>query len=81
MDNVVDSNYIICNCSNKHVPKTHKLVKLVVNEVDIYLCPTSYYNLVSLREKWKSCDGEPPGSVRKHYSVFVQRLAKEMEMS
>lgn len=81
MNEVVDVQYRTCNCSNKHVPKPHKLIKVEIGEVEYYLCPTSYYNLTTLLDLWKSCNGEPPGSVRKHFSDYVQRLAKEDRFS
>jgi hypothetical protein len=76
---VVDIEYRTCNCSNKHVPKPHKLIKVEIGEAETeyYLCPTSYYNLTNLLDEWRMCNGEPPGSTRKHYSEYIQRLARE----
>jgi hypothetical protein len=81
VNEIVDIGYLVCNCSNKHVPKPHKLFKVEIGDSMYHLCPTSYYNLTSLLEKWESCNGEPPGSVRKHYSDFVQGLAKAKKFS
>lgn len=77
-NSVVDVEYRTCNCSNKHVPKPHKLIKVELGEAEVeyYLCPTTYYNLVKYLDLWSNGNGEPPGSVRKHFSEFVQRLAK-----
>lgn len=65
----------ICSCVGKHVPLPHKLVSVDVGEDSIYLCPTTYYNLLCLREEYARFRGTPPGNVRKHYSEFVQKLA------
>lgn len=73
---VVDTEYRTCNCSNKHVPKPHKFIKVEIAEVEYFLCPTTYYNLTHLLDLWRTGHGEPPGSVRKHFSEYVQRLAK-----
>lgn len=80
---VVNVEYRTCNCSNKHVPKPHKLIKVELGEAETeyYLCPTTFYNLRALLDLWRECHGEPPGSVRKHFSEFVQRLAKEDRFS
>lgn len=79
-EDVVNVEYRTCNCSNKHVPKPHKLIKVDWVGTDVYLCPTSYWNLRSLREQWYLCGGEPPGVVRKHYSEYIQSLAKTLEL-
>jgi hypothetical protein len=76
---VIDIEYRTCSCSSKHVPKPHKLFKVEIDGVEYFLCPTSFYNLTTLLEKWEC--GEPPGSVRKHYSEFVQGLAKLKKFS
>jgi hypothetical protein len=74
---IVDVHYRTCNCSNKHVPKPHKLYRWEFEDgSETFLCPTAYWNLQSLIEKWEAGNGQPPGSVRKHYSEFVQGLAK-----
>lgn len=64
-----------CSCVGKHVPLPHKLVSVEVGEDTIHLCPTTYYNLLCLREEYVRFKGTPPGNVRKHYSEFVQKLA------
>lgn len=73
---LVDIGYRTCNCSNKHVPKPHRLVRLVVDEVEYFLCPTSFDNLCKLESEWNILGHEPPGSFRKHFSDYIQRLAK-----
>jgi hypothetical protein len=78
---LVDIGYRTCNCVNKHVPKPHKLVKLVIDDVEYFLCPTSFYNLVRLEQEWEVLGAEPPGSFRKHFSDYVQKLAKMRRFS
>lgn len=73
---LVPTEYNTCNCTNKHVPKSHKLFRLDIDDASFYLCPTSFYNVVTLLEHWNKLGKEPPGSTRKHFSSYVQRLAK-----
>lgn len=61
----------ICSCVSKHVPLPIYLVKYE----EEYLCPSSYYNLLSLLEEFNRYGGTPPGWVCKHYSPFVRNLA------
>lgn len=61
-----------CLCVGKHVPLPHLLHQLDDGE---YVCPTTYCNVLSLLSEYRLHGGRPPGSVRKHYSDFVQRLA------
>lgn len=61
-----------CSCVGKHVPLPHKLVK--VDEV--YLCPTSYHNLLCLEAEYARFKGEPPGHIRKHFSDYIQSLVQ-----
>lgn len=65
-----------CECSTKHVPKP---VEFIFMEGK-WLCPTSACNLRTLLLEWDRYDGEPPGSVTKHYSAFVRALAKSARM-
>lgn len=78
---VVPIEYRTCNCSTKHVPKPHELIKVVIDEVEYFLCPTSFYNLVRLQQEWAILGKEPPGSTRKHFSDYIQRLAKLSQFS
>lgn len=73
---IVNSSNNICKCSGKHVPAPHRLYCLAGEGVVVYVCPTSYWNLVSLMEEFVCYDGNPPGSVQKHYSGFVKSLHK-----
>lgn len=67
---------INCECTTKHIPKPVNYV-----EIDgIQLCPTTACNLSALMLEWERHEGEPPGSVTKHYSRFVRALAKSKMM-
>lgn len=63
-----------CLCVGKHVPLPHNYVKVE----DVFLCPTSYSNLCEFLLEWDKYGGEPPGNVRKHYSDYIQELAKRI---
>lgn len=64
-----------CSCVGKHVPLPHKLITMEVDGEDIHLCPTTYHNLLCLKEEYIRFKGVPPGNIRKHYSEFVQKIA------
>lgn len=74
-----DMQAVKCECVGKHVPLPTQLVKYGgSNGVDmVWLCPTTHSNLGALLELYTKYDGVPPGSVRKHYSEYVQRLASD----
>jgi hypothetical protein len=40
----------------------------------MYVCPTTYHNMVTFNRLQ-----DPPGSVRKHFSDFVQRVAPMLD--
>lgn len=61
-----------CICCTKHIPLPHLLHEMDNGE---YLCPTTYCNVLSLLSEYRRSGGRPPGSVRKHYSEYVQQLA------
>lgn len=64
-----------CKCVGKHIPLPLELNPLIVEEETIYLCPTSFQNLQHLLGEYTSHGGRPPGSVRKHYSDYIQAIA------
>jgi hypothetical protein len=49
-----------------------------VKGIRVWLCPTSYVNLKHFLVEWEKNGGIPPGSTRKHYSDYVQGLAKDI---
>lgn len=75
----------LCKCVSKHVPlptvlhNHHIIPKYLGGSEDasnkVYLCPTTHDNVHSLLRAYAKHGGRPPGSVRKHYSEFVEDLA------
>jgi hypothetical protein len=63
-----------CKCCTKHVPLPIKLKEYN----GIVLCPTTYYNVVEYKRIWDKYGARPPGSVRKHFSEYVQEIVFEL---
>lgn len=63
-----------CNCVTKHIPKYSEIYKIDFNGQEIFLCPTGFANLCSLEVQYIEFEGDPPGSVRKHFSEFIRNL-------
>ena len=69
---LVSSNEL-CECVGKHIPKPTRLYKVDYSGGYIFLCPTALDNLRSLEIEFLSIYGEElPGSIKKHYSKFIQ---------
>lgn len=64
-----------CECCGKHVPLPVIYFQL---ENGLVLCPTTYTNLKELLHEFSKYDTIPPGSIRKHYSKYVQGLAADI---
>lgn len=64
-----------CLCVGKHVPLPHRLYKINTSAGVVWVCPTTYENILVLRDEYRKHHGRPPGSVRKHFSDFVQKIA------
>ncbi len=79
-------NENLCKCVGKHVPlptvlHSHHIVPVYLGGGDessnrVYLCPTTHDNVHSLLRQYAKYKGRPPGSVRKHYSEYVEHLAE-----
>lgn len=68
---LVSSKNKECSCVGKHIPLPSVLVEVVLADKSlVYVCPTTYHNLVQFQRL-----RNPPGSVRKHFSDYVQRIA------
>lgn len=66
-----------CKCCKKHVPLPVIFISLNIDDEVIYLCPTTYKNIMNLLRI--SEDGKLPlGSIRKHYSRYVQHIVERM---
>jgi predicted aldo/keto reductase-like oxidoreductase len=61
-----------CICCTKHVPLPTTLK--IYNE--FILCPTTYYNVVEYKRIWDSFGSRPAGSIRKHFSEYVQQIVE-----
>lgn len=71
---------IQCKCVTKHVPLPLRFEIVVVDGKEIELCPTAHQNLLSLLDDYETYGHEPPGPVRKHYSDYIQELAKNVRL-
>jgi hypothetical protein len=61
-----------CKCCTKHVPLP---TTLKIYE-DTTLCPTTYYNVIEYKRIWDKCGTRPAGSIRKHFSEYVQHIVE-----
>ncbi len=61
-----------CKCCTKHVPLPTTL-KVYDN---IVMCPTTYYNVIEYKRMWESFGSRPAGSIRKHFSEYVQQIVE-----
>lgn len=63
----------LCKCCTKHVP-----LPTVMKEYNgETVCPTTYYNIVEYKRIWKSYGNRPMGSIRKHFSEYVQQAVEK----
>ncbi len=61
-----------CKCCTKHVP----LPTTLKSYNGLVLCPTTYYNVIEYKRIWESYGSKPAGSVRKHFSEYVQQIVE-----
>jgi hypothetical protein len=60
----------LCKCCSKHVP-----LPTVLREYEgVTVCPTTFSNILEYKRIWQSFGSRPPGSVRKHFSEYVQQI-------
>lgn len=71
---LIDKEDNSCVCVGKHIPLPHKLFRVEGGNDSATVCPTALLNLLALVEEHARHGGNPPGSVRKHYSEYVQKL-------
>ena len=61
-----------CKCCNKHVP-----LPTVMREYNgTVVCPTTFANAMEYARIWASVGHRPQGSIRKHFSEYVQQLVE-----
>lgn len=62
-----------CKCCGKHVP-----LPTVLKEYDgITVCPTTFANIIEYKRLWLVLGSRPSGSVRKHFSEYVQAIVEK----
>jgi hypothetical protein len=61
-----------CKCCGKHVP----LPTVLKEYNNIMLCPTTFANVIEYKRLWMILGTRPNGSVRKHFSEYVQQLVE-----
>ncbi len=62
-----------CKCCGKHVP-----LPTVLKEFNgIKVCPTTFSNIIEYQRIWNSIGSRPPGSIRKHFSEYVQQIIED----
>ena len=62
-----------CKCCGKHIPLPTTLKEY--NGVTV--CPTTFENVIEYKRIWNSYGARPSGSVRKHFSEYVQQLVEQ----
>lgn len=61
-----------CKCCGKHVP-----LPTVLREYQgLMLCPTTFSNVMEYKRIWSVIGSRPSGSVRKHFSEYVQGIVE-----
>ena len=62
-----------CKCCSKHVP-----LPTVLREYrGAIVCPTTFSNIVEYKRIWESFGSRPMGSIRKHFSDYVQQIVEQ----
>lgn len=62
-----------CKCCGKHVP-----LPTVMKEYNgVIVCPTTFSNIMEYARIWNSIGKKPSGSVRKHFSEYVQTIVEK----
>lgn len=62
-----------CKCCGKHVP-----LPTILKEVyGIRVCPTTFENIQQYTRIWKEIGERPKGSIRKHFSEYVQQIVEK----
>lgn len=63
----------ICGCCTKHVP-----LPTILREYNgIMVCPTTFSNIIEYKKIWDSYGQRPMGSIRKHFSEYVQKIVEQ----
>ena len=62
-----------CRCCGKHVPLPVRLKEYE----GIKVCPTTFDNIIEYKRVWNEIGKRPPGSIRKHFSDYVQQIVEQ----
>ena len=62
-----------CKCCGKHVPLPVRLKEYE----GIKVCSTTFDNIIEYKRIWNELGKRPPGSVRKHFSDYVQQIVEQ----
>ena len=62
-----------CKCCGKHVPLPVRLKEYN----GIKVCPTTFDNIMEYKKIWNESGKRPPGSIRKHFSDYVQQIVEK----
>jgi len=68
----------VCQCASKHVPRPLRLAVIRTKTGPVTLCPTSLMNLSQLLWELDLTDGDPLGSITKHYGKYIRDLADQI---
>lgn len=61
-----------CKCCGKHVP-----LPTVLKEYNgMMVCPTTFSNITEYTRIWNNLGHRPAGSIRKHFSEYVQQIVE-----
>jgi hypothetical protein len=72
MTNIYQERAKECKCCGKHVP-----LPTVLREFNgTMMCPTTYANVLEYTRIWKQIGSRPSGSIRKHFSEYVQQVVE-----
>lgn len=61
-----------CKCCTKHVP----LPTVMKTYSGQTVCPTTLQNIIEYKRLWEIFGTRPSGSVRKHFSEYVQQIVE-----
>ncbi len=61
-----------CKCCSKNVP----LPTVFKEYSGDTICPTTFANILEYKRIWTAIGSRPPGSIRKHFSDYVQQIVE-----
>lgn len=79
----------VCVCVSNHNPNPMELNRHHIHPIGfdppgenaehniVWLCPTAHANVHELLRAWVKYEGEPPWSIRKHFSPYIRDVAED----